>query len=440
MRLSPVKVAVAVLMAGLGFAASTAGPVGAKELVDRIVAIVEDQPIFQSDVDDAMAEVLYVARMRGEPLPQDSAEVAALRKDLLDSVIERHIVIAKAKKLGVEVTRTEVEDALDDWLADMVKASGSEAAFEQELARQGLSLKELKAQYREDIENQLLVSRFMRQEFRNVMVTEAEIREFYDTKPDSVPGVPEVVGLAHIIIIPRVTEEREIRASERVDAILERLRAGDSFAAVAADLSDDRRTGTDGGKLGTVALADLREDLAGIASGLEPGEVSDPVRTEYGIELVRVDAREGDSYTLSHIFIEMRPSREDTLEAFNLAKDVHDRIVAGESFEDLAAEYSDDAETRDKGGYVGDLELDALDPQYRQALAGLEPGEVSEVLTTAHGYQILKLTSRTAGRPPDFEEAREWIRSILESRKREELFQDWLAKARDEIYVKRMDI
>jgi peptidyl-prolyl cis-trans isomerase SurA len=431
--------ACAVLAALMILAAGVGGRAGAGELIDRVVAVVEDEPIFLSDVDDAMAEVLYMARMRGEPLPTDSAEIEALRDDLLDSVIERHIVIAQARKLGLEVTRTEVEDALDDWLNDLIRSSGSEAAFQAELERQGLNLKDLKAQYRKDIENQLLVSRFMRQEFRNIMVSDAEIKEFYDTKPDSVPGVPEVVGLAHIIIIPEVTTEEEIRASQRIDRIMERLREGVSFAEIAADMSDDKMTRSDGGRLGTVSLGDLRSDLASIASGLEPGEVSEPARTEYGIELVRLDAREGDLYTLSHIYIEMRPSREDTLEAARLAEDIRGRILSGESFEDLAARHSDDVETREKGGYVGDLEVGALDPQYREALSALEPGEISEVLTTAHGFQILKLTDRTAGRPPDFEEAKEWIRSILESRRREELFQEWLAGARDEIYVKRMD-
>jgi peptidyl-prolyl cis-trans isomerase SurA len=428
--------AVLVSMAGMALAA---GPAGARELVDRIVAVVEEEPIFLSDVDDAMAEILYMARMRGEPVPSDSGEVAALREDLLESVIERHIVIAKARKLGIEITRTEVEDALDDWVNDMIRASGSEAAFEMELQRQGMTLKDLKAQYRKDIENQLIVSRFMRQEFRNIMITEAEIQEFYDTKPDSVPGVPEIVGLAHIIIIPRVGMEREIRASERIDAIMERTRDGESFASIAADMSDDAMTRANGGALGTVSIDDMREDLAAIAADLEPGEVSEPIRTQYGIEVVRLDAREGDLHTLSHIFIEMRPSREDTLDALRRAEDVRDRVVAGESFEDLAAEYSDDSETRENGGFVGELEIDSLDPQYRAALSELEPGEVSGVLTTAHGFQILKLTDRTVGRPPDFEEAKEWIRSVLESRRREELFQEWLDEARDDIYVRRMD-
>jgi peptidyl-prolyl cis-trans isomerase SurA len=429
-----VRLLLAVMLA-LSFASGST----AQELVDRIVAVVEDEPVLLSDVDNALAELLYVRNIRGEPMPGDSAEVAAIREELLVSIIERRIVIAKARKLGLEVSRTEVEDALDQWLDDLIAQTGSEAAFQMELERQGLNLQDLKAQYREDIEEQLVVSRFMRQEFSNVVVSEAEIQEFYDTKYDSIPRVSEKVGIAHIIIRTRISAEREDAALGRVDAVMTRVRAGEPFEQIALEMSDDVRTKADGGKIGTVSLGDLQEDLAGIAATLEPGQVSDAVRTRYGFEIVRLDAREGDVYTLSHVLIELSPERNDTLAAANRAYEVHDRIVAGESFEALAREHSDDIETKENGGFVGELEIDALDPTYREGLSQLQPGDVSDVIRTPLGFQILKLVSRTAGRTPGLDEARDWIWGMLEARKREALFQEWLEGARHEIYVKRME-
>lgn len=411
----------------------------AQELVDRIVGVVEKDPIFMSDVDDAMTELLYLRRVRGEPMPADSEEVAAIRADLLDSIIERRIVIAKARKLGIEITRTEVEDALDQWLADLVRTSGSEAAFERELERQGMTLKDLKALYRKDIEEQLLVSRFMRQEFSYVTVSEGEIKDFFDTKYDSIPEVPETVGLAHIIIIPKMSGEREANARERVDRIMARVSEGEPFERVARETSDDVLTRTDGGRIGTLALEDLQEDLARIASGLDAGQVSNAVRTRYGFEIVRLDAKEGNLYTLSHILVGLRPDQGDTLRAARLAHEIQARAAQGESFESLAKQYSDDTETRDNGGYVGEIDISALDDAYREGLSDLEPGGVSDVLTTPHGFQILKLVSKTAGRKPGLDEAREWIRSVIEARKREGLFTEWLDEAKQEIYVKRME-
>jgi len=433
------RVVLGFLLILVSFSLLPAGQGSGEEVVDRIVAVVEKEPIFLSEVDDALEEDLYVRSMRGEPLPKDSSELQALRREILEGVIERRIVIAKARKEGLEVTRTEVEDALDEWMADLMEAAGSEAAFNLELERQGMTLQDFKAQYRKDIEEQLLVSRFMTQAFRDVAVDERRLREFYDSKYDSIPAIPEVVGLAHIIIIPRVPPEAEDQAIARIEDAVRMLEGGEPFEAVARRASEDILTRDQGGLIGTVRLEDLQPSLAEIAAGLEPGDISDPARTPYGIEIVKLDARQGGAYTLRHIFVKLQPSRSDTARAARMAYEIRDRIAAGESFEALAREYSDDPDTRENGGYVGEIEVDALDTAYRNALAGLEPGEVSDVVRTGRGFQIVKLVSRTASRKPNFDEAKGWIRNVIEARMREALFDEWLEEARQEIYVKRME-
>jgi peptidyl-prolyl cis-trans isomerase SurA len=411
----------------------------AGELVDHIVAIVDEDPIFLSDVDAALAEDLYLRSVRGEPMPGDSAEVEMMREALLESVIDRRIVIAKARDLEIEVTRTDVEDALDQWLAEMIATAGSESAFLGELERQGITLKEFKTRYRKDIEEQLLVSRFMRQEFGELQVSEADILNFYETKYDSIPGLPEAVGLSHIIIVPKISAEREAKAHDRVDRIVTRIKAEEPFENVAAEMSDDILTREDGGMIGLVPLDDLQGEIAEIAVALEPGQVSDPIRTRYGFEIVKLDAREEEKYRLRHIFVRLQPDKGDTLRAADLADEVQSRAISGESFESLAREYSDDEDTREEGGYVGQVEVSALEDAYSRGLEGMNPGDVSDVIRTRFGFQILKLMARSASRRPSLEEAREWIRGIVETRRREALFTEWLEGAREEIYVKRLE-
>ncbi|MFH1313243.1 MAG: peptidylprolyl isomerase [Candidatus Eisenbacteria bacterium] len=412
--------------------------VAAEELVDRIVAIVDADPIFLSDVDAALAEDLYLRSVRGEPMPGDSAEVEMMREALLESVIDRRIVIAKARALEIEVTRTDVEDALDQWLGEMIATAGSESAFLGELKRQGITLKEFKTRYRRDIEEQLLVSRFMRQEFGEIRVSETEISDFYETKYDSIPGLPEAVGLSHIIIVPKISAEREAEAVEKIDRIVTRINRNEPFESVAAEVSDDVLTRDDGGMIGLVRLDDLQGEIADIAIALEPGHVSDPIRTRYGFEIVKLDGRQEDKYRLRHILVKLQPAREDTLSAADLAEEVRSRAASGESFESLARQYSDDEDTREEGGYVGQVEVSALEEGYSRGLEGLNPGDVSDVIKTRFGFQILKLMGRSASRRPSLEEAREWIRGVVETRKREALFTEWLEEAREEIYVKRL--
>jgi peptidyl-prolyl cis-trans isomerase SurA len=414
--------------------------VGAQELTDRIVAVVEEEPIFLSDLDNAVAEDLYLKQLRGETVPTEPAELDSLRRDLLESIIERRIVIVKAREAGIEVTGTEVEDALDQWLPGVIQAAGSEEVFLQELARQGTTLQEFKAQYRKAIEEELLVSRFVRQEFGAVSVSEEEVQRFFDVKYDSIPEIPDIVGVSHIIIIPGASAEREAAVRDKLDSIVQRLGGGEPFADVARDVSDDRLTRERGGRIGIVRLGDLRPELARIVTGLEPGRVSEPVRTAYGFEIVKIDSQIGEQFEISHISLRLQSEREDTLRAARLAQDVRDRAEAGESFEGLARQYSDDPETRENGGYIGEVEISTLDENYRSGLAGLSPGEVSEVIETPFGFQILKLVSRTASRKPRFDEAREWIRNLIQARRRERLFEGWLENARQEVYVERRDL
>jgi len=414
-------------------------PAGAQQLADRIVAVVGDKPIFASDVDRAVAEEIYVRSIRGEPLPRDSAEVDSLRAQFLESLIDRQIVIAKAKKEAIEVTPTEVEDGLDQWLSDLVKSVGSEAALEAERAKQGITLDDLKARYRKEIEDQLYVSKFMRQQFGAVALQEADIDRFFKEKYDSIPSLPEVVGIAHILLSVRSTPAEEEKVHSKVTRALDRLRAGESFDKVAREMSEDPTTREAGGLIGLVAPADLERDIASSVGNLAVGQVSAPLRTGQGIEIVKLDSKVGDRLELSHIFIGFVPSAEDSARARKIADETHAKLLAGESFEGLAKQYSDDAATKDNGGYVGEIETTSLDPSYREAIQGLNPGDISQVISAPGGYQILKLISRTASRKPSLDEAKPWIRNLLENRKREEELSSWLAAARQEIYVKRLE-
>ena len=413
--------------------------VGAQQLVDRMVAVVGDKPIFASDVDRAVAEEIYVRGIRGEPLPKDSAEVDSLRGQFLESLMDRQIVIAKAKQEGIAVTPTEVEDGLDQWLSDLVRSVGSEAALQAELSKQGMTLEDLKSRYRKEIEDQLYVSKFMRQQFGLVSIPEADVDKFFKEKYDSIPSLPEVVGIGHILISVKPTAAEEEKVHTKVTRALDRLRGGETFDNVAREMSEDPTTRQTGGRIGLVGPADLQGEIANTVRGLAVGQVSAPLRTGQGIEIVKLDSKVGDRLEISHIFFAFVPSAEDSGRAEKLAEEIRGRILAGESFESLAKQYSDDTATKDNGGYVGEIDATSLDPSYGTALAGLNPGDVSTVIKTPNGYQIFKLISRTASRKPSFDEAKSWIRNVLENRRREQDLETWLAAARQEIYVKRFE-
>lgn len=416
-----------------------AAPVCAQDLADRVIAVVDKNPIFASDVERAAAEEIYVRRIRGEPLPADSTEMEALKAQFLESLIDRRIVIAKARKEEIEVTATEVEDGLDQWLGNLRKSVGSEEAFLAELQKEGMTLTDLKTRYRKEIEEQLYVSKFMRKQFGAVDVSEEETSRFFRDKYDSIPNIPEVVDIAHIVVSVKISPRKEEEVHAKVTRATQRLRSGEAFESVARALSEDAATAGAGGDMGPVALSDLAPEIGRAVPGLDVGETSDPVRTANGIEIVKIDEKAGETYRLRRILFKFAPDARDSADAGRLAESLRVRLTAGESFDSLAKVYSDDASTRDLGGRVGGIEVPSLSPAYQEALAGLAPGEVSQVMVTPAGYLILKLSSRTPARKPNYEEARNWIRSVIEAMKREKSLEEWLAAARLEIYVKKLD-
>jgi len=389
-------------------------------------------------VDAAVAEEIYVRRVRGEAIPSDSAGLEALRQDLIETLIDRRIVIAKAERESIEVTATEVEDGLDEWLAGLIKASGSEAAFSQELARQGFTIDDLRFRYRKDIEEQLVVSKFMRQQFGAITVSENDLARFFEAKYDSIPSLPEVVALSHIIVSPQIAPSREAEVAAKVERLLARLRRGEAFDQVAREASDDPVTRATGGDIGTVAPGDLGPEIAAVAAELAAGQFSEPFRSGHGIEILKMEAKIGGNYKMRHIFVAFAPDAADTARAMRLAEDIRSRLVSGEAFEGLAREYSEDAGTKESGGYLGEIEAGGLDPIYRDAVAALNPGDISQVIRTPRGFQVLKLVSRTAARKPSYEEAKSWIANLIETRRREAEFAKWLDAARQDIYVKKL--
>lgn len=412
----------------------------AADYVDRIVAVVDEEPILFSELETAVAEEIYLRRIQGERIPTDSAFLKELSNDVLEQMIDRRVVILRARKDGITVTRTEVDNALDQWIKGLAQNFGSEERFLAELEHQGFTLREFKQIYRKAVEEQLVISNFIRKKFADVSVSESEVIDFFTTKNDSVPDLPEVGEIARIVVLPKLSPEAEKRALSRVDRAVERLKAGERFDLVARDISDDKLTSRSGGLIGRVKLEDLRKELADIAVKLRPGETSEPVRTSYGIEIVKVDSLDGVYYTLRHILVSLEPTHQDSATAYQKINDLRARILRGEPFDSLANLESDDPETRGRGGYIGKVDIGALPPEYRDALEKMEAGQISEVLLTSAGFHILKMISKESRRRPSFEEAADWIRAFLESRKREEAFAKWLEQAREQTYIKKIGL
>jgi len=170
---------------------------------------------------------------------------------------------------------------------------------------------------------------------------------------------------------------------------------------------------------------------------LEPGDISEPIKSEYGYHIFKCSEKRGNTMRLSHILIAVRPTPEDTARALNRAKKVMEELKKGADYDALVQKYSDDTATRDLGGDLGWMPLDALPPEIVNAVNEMKPGDVRGPILAGLGYHIIKLLDIKKGGKPSFEEISSDIQNILYQRKLDERLKKLIKRLKKKYYVKK---
>jgi peptidyl-prolyl cis-trans isomerase SurA len=261
------------------------------EVVDRIVAVVNDSIITLSELNAATA--VAIKGLKGEA--KEGENIVETKSKVLDALIEKKLMKQAADKTGIEVSEKEIDNAVEDIKEQ--NDMGHEALLAA-LAQNGLTYKEYREQLREDIRQVKFVSR----EFRSrININPEDIEDHYKRNIESYYG-PDSFRV-RLIFLAR-TDEESMR--DRLEAVMEELEKGEDFQEVASQYSDGPAA-SEGGDLGYVMAGELEGAIEGAARGLNPGEVSGPVYTENGINIIQLlDKREGEPRPLYELSQEIR--------------------------------------------------------------------------------------------------------------------------------------
>lgn len=416
--------------AALVLALATGTACGALQLVDGIAAVVGEEIVLESEVD----EELYLYQMRSGARPSET-EAAELRARILQELIDEMLLVAKARRDSIALEEGELDAEMSRRVEDLKARHGSEEALAAALAAEGLTLEELEEIYRDDVERRLLAERVVAREVHDrTDVTWGEVSEYYEKNRDDVAQVPEAYRIAGILVAPRVSESAKRAAIERLNAVKERLAAGAAFEDLAREYSDDSSAAR-GGDLGFFGRGDMVPEFEQAAFALEVGEVSGVVPTRFGFHLIKLEARDGDRVRARHILAGVTTGPADEERAAARAESLRARVLAGEDFGEIATECSDDYRTRETAGELGWFTNENLDPEFRDVVTSLEPGAVSEVIDGEGGFYILKLLEHREARIATLDEIREDLREYLYRMKSEEAYSALLDRLADEIYV-----
>jgi peptidyl-prolyl cis-trans isomerase SurA len=409
------------------------GALAVEELVDRIVVIVGDAPILESEV---RAELAVFA---ADPAT-DSIPPGELRELVVQRLVDDRILLSKAKADGLAPSEEEIEDALDGSIDRMRSQFASETEFQAALQAENLTLEELRKRYRREVEKSLTVRMLIDGVIRpKAEVSDAEVHRFFDEHAEALPDLPERIRVAQIFLVPGASVEAESAAARELQTIRERVLAGESFEELARAHSDDP-SASRGGDLGVFGRGDMDPAFETAAFALaSPGDLSGLVRSRFGYHLIQLVEKRENKLRARHI-LKMLPSGEAEREAARrLGESLLDSLRAGADFARLARSKSDDRVSAARGGEVGVFALKDMTEDVRAILSGLGPGEISQVVEAADGFHVFRVLDRFPAGKPSFEEAREEARTAARNAKQQKAIQEYLAELRKEIFVERID-
>jgi len=399
----------------------------ATEILDQVVAIVDEDVIMASELRTRLASVTKNLEARGMEMPPEDELV----RETLDRLILENIQLQLAARVGVRISDAQLNAAV----GRIAGQNGMNLEqFRTRLEAEGQSYVAM----RDDIRREMILQRVQQGNVnQRIQITDKEIENFLATEEGQALTQPEY-RLVHALLplAPDASESDNAAAKLYVDKMIARIRGGEPFDQVIS--SSSGRYTFSGGDLGWRRGGDLPSLFSDIAPTLKVGEIADPLRSDSGYHLVYLQDKRGGEQIVAqtevrHILV--KPSEILTdVQAEQLVIDLKARIEAGEDFGELAKEFSEDIGSGQEGGDLGWTMKGQMVPEFDAAMARTEIGEISDPVHSQFGWHILEVTGR---RDQDMTELamRNKANEYLHSRKYQEELDAWLRKIRDEAFV-----
>ncbi len=401
---------------------------GEPQEVDRIVAVVGDEVITLNELRIRLASVAAQLRKQGTQLPPQDV----LEKQMLERLITDRVQLQFARETGIRIDDAQLDNAIGRI------AAGNKMTlqqFRQALEKDGIAF----AKFREEIRDEITMARLREREVDSkLVISDGEIDNYLANQ--AAAGVGEEVQLAHILLrAPESASPEQLqKLRAKAEQVLKRARQGESIAELAAAFSD-APDALQGGGLGWRSLDRLPGLYAEAAGKLNPGEVSDLLRSPAGFHIIKLVAKRGGSTSVPvqqtrvrHILIRINEVVSEA-EARRKLENLRERLEHGSDFAELARLYSQDGSAA-KGGELGWINPGDTVPDFEKAMDALKDNEISQVVQSPFGLHLIQVLER---RQRDMTEERKRLdaRQALRERKLDDAFQDWLRQLRDRAYV-----
>jgi peptidyl-prolyl cis-trans isomerase SurA len=416
----------AVLTLTLISSSVTTGLASAQDVVlDSIRAVVNDGVVLDSDIASAIRFYKQQAASNQQSLPADDVLATRVMEELIDREVQRQ----RATEIGVAIDASGVNRAIDQISRNN---NMNTVQFRRTLQQQGYDYD----LFRENIEQELLEQRLIEREVQpRIRVSAQEIDDFIEgVKGDAENQLRYRIQHILIAIAPSASSEEIKAATNRANASLAKLKAGADFATEAAASSDGARA-LQGGDLGWRTLQELPNFLSNALRNMKPADIGGPLRSANGLHIIKIVERQTNDQTqleeslVRHIFL--AGDEADVKQKLVVARQ---RLVAGESFDQLAAQISEDPNSADTGGELPWFSSGQMPKEIEDMARTLKVKQLSQPFRTQFGWHLMELLDQRTRSIGD-DALREQANNSLRQNKIEQETQRWLRQLRDESFV-----
>ncbi|HVO74431.1 MAG TPA: peptidylprolyl isomerase [Ignavibacteriaceae bacterium] len=401
----------------------------AQEVIDKIAAVVGDEIITQSELEFQVN--LYAAQRKIDP------STPGLKNQVLNTLIEEKLVYAQANMDSITVSDDEVKSRIDYQLEVFKQQYGSLSKVEEVY---GMSIEKIRRELQDGVRKNIMVQKLQEKNFSDIECSRREVEDFFNNFKDSLGIIPEKVQIAHIFRNPRKSETVKLKYKKFAEEILDSIKAGADFAAMAKKYSEDPGSASQGGDLGFVKRGVFYPEFESVAFALKDGEISGVVESPVGFHIIQLIERRGESIHTRHILIKIKNDEESDLQTIQFLSDLRDSIVKSKgTFGYFAKKYSEDDDTKKFGGELGTFYINQLDKSFLDAVAKLKENEISfprrfEYSADNYGYHIVYLEKRIPQHKADLKLDYDEMKRLADEYKKQKLYEKWIAELKNNIF------
>ena len=413
-------------------------------VIDEIVWVVGDDAILRSDIETQRLYMLNEGqRFDGDPycvIP----EQLAIQK----------LYLNQAKIDSITANENQVIQSVDQWMNMAVNQMGSREKLEEYM---GKKFSQIKEERKETVREQQIVQQMQQKLIGEIKLTPSEIRKYFNQLPqDSLPTIPTTVEVQIVTMEPKIPFEETDAIKARLRDFTEQVNTGKmEFSTLARLYSEDPGSSVRGGELGFMSKTQLLPEFANVAFNLKDSKrVSQIVQTEYGYHIIQLIEKRGDRINCRHILLKPKVSDKELTEATTRMDSLYNDLKAEKfSFDEAATFVSADKDTRNNKGLMVNqnyescnygtpkFEMQELPQEIGKVVYQMEVGDISKPFTMLTDKQkevvaIVKLKARVNGHKANLADDFQAMKQLVESRKREELLNDWIRKKQKTTYVR----